>query len=113
MHSEQTNRQTDILLYIYRYRYTLEVKVLDQKVLLDPKTAQRGKSGKRVVEQSEKSLNFLKNRKNFRMVFQKTWKILPKTPPSAPPTSSRPSSGSLNFLKNRRNFRMVFQKTWK
>ena len=92
--NRQADRQTDILLYIYRYRYTLEVKVLDQKVLLDPRTAQRGKSGKRVVEQSEKSLNFLKNRRNFRMVFQKTWKILPKTPPPAPPTSLTASTTS-------------------
>jgi len=114
IHNEQTNTHKHSSLYIdRRYRYTLEVKVLDQKVLLDPRTAQRGKSGKRVVEQSEKSLNFLKNRRNFRMVFQKTWEILPQTPPPVPPTSSRSFSGSLNFLKNRRNFCMVFQKTWK
>ena len=60
MHSEQTNGQTFFFIWMEdKYIDTLEVKFLDKRVVSNPKTAQRGKSGKRVVEMSRESRDFV------------------------------------------------------
>ena len=52
---------------------TFGVKVLDQKAVLDPRAAQRSKSGKRVVQKSEKSWKNFEKSKKISYGFPENW----------------------------------------